>query len=211
MPHKKLELPFFEKVKQFFNNKCVIKKGFTLAEGLIGLAIVAVIVVLLLPVVTTRAQNKSFAVTYETELKQMLNSLEGLPINENKDDIKQTMMYIENDTGNYSNNAGAYINKYMKVSKYCGDTPGDCFGSEYYEYKDNDKENEKIDLKKQLSDLSDEQLRIVTAIDRDGSHIDDIIQSTGMGAGKVLSQLTILEIKGYIKRAPGRRVTLNIR
>ena len=139
MLHKKLELPFFEKVKQFFNNKCVIKKGFTLAEGLIGLAIVAVIVVLLLPVVTTRAQNKSFAVTYETELKQMLNSLEGLPINENKDDIKQTMMYIENDTGNYSNNAGAYINKYMKVSKYCGDTPGDCFGSEYYEYKDNDK------------------------------------------------------------------------
>ena len=79
------------------------------------------------------------------------------------------------------------------------------------EYKDNVKAKEKIDLKKQLSDLSDEQLRIVTAIDRDGSHIDDIIESTGLGAGKVLSQLTILEIKGYIKRAPGRRVTLNIR
>lgn len=79
------------------------------------------------------------------------------------------------------------------------------------EYKDNVIANEKIDLKKQLSDLSDEQLRIVTAIDRDGSHIDDIIESTGLGAGKVLSQLTILEIKGYIKRAPGRRVTLNIR
>lgn len=80
-------------------------------------------------------------------------------------------------------------------------------------YKDKDKAGDKdnTDLKKQLSELSDEQLCIVTAIDRDGSHIDDIIESTGLGAGKVLSQLTILEIKGYIKRAPGRRVTLNIR
>ena len=31
-----------------------------------------------------------------------------------------------------------------------------------------------------------------------------------MGAAKVLSQLTILEIKGYIRRVAGRRVSLNI-
>ena len=115
------------------------RRGFTITEVLIALGVVAVIAVLILPVITTRAQNKSFALSYETEVKQMLNSLEGLPISENKNDIAGTMMFVENDDGNYANNAGAYINKYMKVAKYCGNEPGDCFGGEYYEYKDNDR------------------------------------------------------------------------
>lgn len=122
------------------NNK--LKRGFSLTEVLIALAIVAIIAVLVLPVVTTRAQNKSFATTYESQVKQMLNSLEGLPVHENKDDITQTMMYVESDTGKYAENAGVYINKYMKLKKYCGDAPNglkDCFASNYYEYKNNDR------------------------------------------------------------------------
>lgn len=115
------------------------KKGFSITEVLIALGVIAVIAVLILPVITTRAQNKSFALSYDTEVKQMLNSLEGLPVSENKEDISNTMMYVESDTGSYANNAGAYINKYMKVVKYCGDEPGDCFGGQYYEYKDNDR------------------------------------------------------------------------
>ena len=115
------------------------KCGFSLTEVLIALAVVAVIAVLIIPVVTTRAQNRSFSVGYESEVKQMLTSLENLPVNENKEGIKQTMMYSESDTGEYGKTSGAYINKYMKVSKYCGDAPGDCFGSEYYEYKNNDR------------------------------------------------------------------------
>lgn len=106
------------------NNCLTAKKAFTLTELLIGLAVLIVLVILVVPVVTTRAQNKSFAVSYETEVKQMLHSLEGLPVNENKDDISRTMMYAETDTGSYQNTSGAYINKYMKVSKYCGDNPG---------------------------------------------------------------------------------------
>ena len=121
------------------NNFAAVRKGFTLTELLIGLAVVAVLAILIVPVVTTRAQNKSFAVSYETEVKQMLHSLEGLPVNENKDDISRTMMYAETDTGSYQNTSGAYINKYMKVSKYCGDNPGDCFGTKYYQYKNNDR------------------------------------------------------------------------
>ncbi|MBP3846136.1 prepilin-type N-terminal cleavage/methylation domain-containing protein [bacterium] len=121
------------------NNFAAGRKGFTLTELLIGLAVVAVLAILIVPVVTTRAQNKSFAVSYETEVKQMLHSLEGLPVNENKDDISRTMMYAETDTGSYQNTSGAYINKYMKVSKYCGDNPGDCFGAKYYQYKNNDR------------------------------------------------------------------------
>ncbi|MBR1565456.1 MAG: DNA-protecting protein DprA [Oscillospiraceae bacterium] len=67
-----------------------------------------------------------------------------------------------------------------------------------------------IDLHEQLSKLSADQLQIVTAIGRGETHIDDIIEATGMSAAKVLSQLTILEIKGYIRRVAGRRVSLNI-
>ncbi len=66
-----------------------------------------------------------------------------------------------------------------------------------------------IDLHDQLAALSEEQLKIVTAIGRGETHIDDIIEATGMGTAKVLSQLTILEIKGYVRRAAGRRVSLN--
>ena len=40
-------------------------------------------------------------------------------------------------------------------------------------------------------------------------YIDDVIERTGLGTAKVLSQLTVLEIKGYIRRIPGRRVSLN--
>ena len=68
-----------------------------------------------------------------------------------------------------------------------------------------------IDLRDQLSALSEEQLKIITAIDRGQTHIDDIIENTGLSAAKVLSQLTILEIKGYIRRTAGRQVSLNIK
>ena len=55
-----------------------------------------------------------------------------------------------------------------------------------------------------------EQLQIVSAIGRGETHIDDIIETTNLSAAKVLSQLTILEIKGYVRRAAGRRVVLNV-
>ena len=55
----------------------------------------------------------------------------------------------------------------------------------------------------------EEQLKIITAIGGEQAHIDDVIERTGLGTAKVLSQLTVLEIKGYIRRVPGRRVSLN--
>ena len=66
-----------------------------------------------------------------------------------------------------------------------------------------------IDLSEQLSRLNEEQLKIITAIGGEQAHIDDVIERTGLGTAKVLSQLTVLEIKGYIRRVPGRRVSLN--
>ena len=74
-----------------------------------------------------------------------------------------------------------------------------------------DKENGRgyIDLKAQLSGLNETQLKIISAIDSDNTHIDDIIESTGLGAATVLAQLTYLEIKGYVRREAGRRISLN--
>ena len=66
-----------------------------------------------------------------------------------------------------------------------------------------------IDLSKQLAGLSETQLRIVAAIDRQAKHIDDIIEATGLPTATVLAQLTVLEIKGFVRHEPGRRFTLN--
>ena len=69
-------------------------------------------------------------------------------------------------------------------------------------------ESSYADLSKQLADLSEHQLKIVAAIDRDEKHIDDIIEDSGLPAAVVLAQMTFLELKGYIRRAPGRRFSL---
>ncbi|MCR5663915.1 MAG: DNA-protecting protein DprA [Oscillospiraceae bacterium] len=67
-----------------------------------------------------------------------------------------------------------------------------------------------IDWKKQLEGLSTDQLRILTAIEKNASHIDDIVEETGLNAAKVLAQLTVLEIKGFIRREAGMRIALKI-
>lgn len=67
-----------------------------------------------------------------------------------------------------------------------------------------------VDLKKQLEGLSEEQLRIIAAIDRDAGHIDDIIEATGLPTAVVLAQLTRLQVKGFVRRDPGQRFSLNI-
>lgn len=74
-----------------------------------------------------------------------------------------------------------------------------------------DKENSRayIGWKEQLAALSEEQLRIVAAIDSGGSHIDDIIENSALSAPKVLAQLTVLEIRGIVRRAAGKRFLLN--
>ncbi len=68
-----------------------------------------------------------------------------------------------------------------------------------------------IDLREQLRELNAEQLQIISAIEGDDTHIDDLIERTGLSTAKVLSQLTILEIKGYVQRSAGRRISLNIK
>ena len=68
-----------------------------------------------------------------------------------------------------------------------------------------------IDIKKQLEGLSETQMSIIGAIDRPSVHVDDIIERTGLSPSKVLGELTILQLKGFIRQESGKRFTLNIR
>ena len=69
---------------------------------------------------------------------------------------------------------------------------------------------EYIDLRKQLEGLTEAQLAIVTALERPSTHIDDVIDKTGLPAQEVLSELTMLQIAGLVSQEPGKRFTLNI-
>lgn len=62
-----------------------------------------------------------------------------------------------------------------------------------------------IDLRQQLSELSEDQLRIIAAMDAGPVHVDDIVERSQLPVAKVLRQLTMLELKGYVGRIPGRR------
>ena len=74
---------------------------------------------------------------------------------------------------------------------------------------DSGRRQDYIDWKEQLRLLSEDQLKIISAIDKEATHVDDVVEKTGLDVGRVLAQLTVLEIRGYIRREPGRRVALN--
>lgn len=65
-----------------------------------------------------------------------------------------------------------------------------------------------IDLKKQLDDLSPSQVKIVGAMDEPSMHVDTIIERTALAPAKVLADLTLLQIKGYVRQETGKRFTL---
>lgn len=65
------------------------------------------------------------------------------------------------------------------------------------------------DVNANLSSLSEEERRIVAAL-RDGQKlVDDVIAETGLTTGKLLGILTMLELKGIVKRLPGKQIALS--
>ena len=68
-----------------------------------------------------------------------------------------------------------------------------------------------VSLKKQLEGLSEAQLKIVGMMARPHMHVDDIVDLSRLPAATVLSELTMLQIKGYVTQEAGKRFTLNIK
>lgn len=70
---------------------------------------------------------------------------------------------------------------------------------------------EYIDLKTQLESLSETQISIVSVMDSASMQVDEIIERTGLSPAKVLADLTLLQLKGYVSQQSGKRFTLNIK
>ena len=65
-----------------------------------------------------------------------------------------------------------------------------------------------IDVNDKLPKLSADESAIVASLQRGERLVDDVIAETGMTTGKLLAALTMLELKGVIRRLPGKRVSL---
>lgn len=65
-----------------------------------------------------------------------------------------------------------------------------------------------IDLNEIESSLSSDE-KAIAALLKDGQKlVDDVIAETGLAAGTVLASLTLLEVRGVVRRLPGRFVEL---
>ena len=114
----------------------IVKNGFTLTEILLAIAIVGVIAALVLPAIVTNYQNRALDIGFEREIKTISGAVRNLAVSENKVDFYSTMMYTASTQETYEETSGKFVKKYLKVSKYCGDSNGDCFGDKYYNYND---------------------------------------------------------------------------
>ena len=56
--------------------------------------------------------------------------------------------------------------------------------------------------------LSEQEQSIVDALRSGERLVDDVIAETGLTTGKILALLTMLELKGVVKRLPGKRISL---
>ena len=65
-----------------------------------------------------------------------------------------------------------------------------------------------IDVNDTLPKLSAEERAIVEALQQGERLVDDVIADTGLTTGKLLASLTMLELKGVIRRLPGKRISL---
>ena len=64
------------------------------------------------------------------------------------------------------------------------------------------------DVNKALPPLSGDSKRIADLLASGERLVDDVIAETGLPTAKVLSLLTMLELKGVIRRLPGKRIAL---
>ena len=64
------------------------------------------------------------------------------------------------------------------------------------------------DVNKPRRNLSPDEQAIVDALAEGERLTDDVIAETGIGAGKMLALLTMLEIRGIVRRLPGKRIVL---
>ena len=78
----------------------------------------------------------------------------------------------------------------------------------YKKVVDNNESSNYSDVNKDLSALSPEQQAIVKALQKGERLVDEVIGEVGLPASRVSSALTMLAIRGIVKKLPGNRVCL---
>ena len=73
---------------------------------------------------------------------------------------------------------------------------------------DNGEKSAYIDLKKPKTVLTPDEQTIVDLLQDGQRLVDDVIADSGKTAGVVLASLTLLEVKGVVRRLPGRYIEL---
>ena len=73
---------------------------------------------------------------------------------------------------------------------------------------DNSEKSAYSDFKKTQSALSAEEQSIVSALENGQRLVDDVIAELELAPGVILASLTMLEIKGIVRRLPGRYIEL---
>lgn len=64
------------------------------------------------------------------------------------------------------------------------------------------------DVKSNLPKLSEDEQTIVSCLQSGPRLVDEVIAESNMKPGKILGLLTMMELKGILKRLPGKRITL---
>ena len=62
-----------------------------------------------------------------------------------------------------------------------------------------------IDLKDIEQQLTEDEKRILSALTKGPTQVDEVIAGTGLAASRVLASMTLLEVKGLIRRLPGKQ------
>ena len=98
----------------------------------------------------------------------------------------------------------------LKVAEKTGLDGKDGSVHKKFEKKTIDKEQSApySDVNDILPKLSQPEQLIVKSLQEGERLVDDVIAETGLTTGKLLSSLTMLELKGILKRLPGKRITL---
>jgi DNA processing protein len=73
---------------------------------------------------------------------------------------------------------------------------------------DNPEKKSYSDQQDIFTSLSEEEQKLIKPLMKGETLVDDLIAQTGLPAGKVLSMLTMLQIRGIVELLPGKRVTL---
>ena len=64
------------------------------------------------------------------------------------------------------------------------------------------------DVNTALTGLTEEERKIVLSLQNGDRLVDDVVAETGLTTGKALAILTMLELKGILRRLPGKRIAL---